>query len=238
MALQGTGVMAFWNNVVDGGHEEFVEWHVLEHIPERVGITGFMRGRRYVAIEGSPSYFNFYETKDPSVLSSPAYLERLNAPTDWTRANLARFRDSNRTLCAVAASLGRGDGACIETLRLSAAVDRDAFVAALSGNLLPEILRERGIVAVHLLEGLIAASRAGTAEKSLRSQPDQVADWVVLVEAIDADALTAARKGAAGNAAFHRAGAAQGMLRGIYQLQFSLDRTDLDRGSTAPLRWA
>ncbi len=237
MALLGSGVMTFWNNIAEGGDREFVEWHVLEHIPERVGIKGFVRGRRYVAVDGSPAYFNFYETDDPDVLSSPAYLERLNAPTDWTRHNLGQFRDSNRTLCSVAASLGRGEGAAIETLQLKTDADAKAFKAALSGTVLPAILGEHGIIGVHLLEGLTAASKAGTAEKALRSQPDQVADWVVLIEAVDADALRAARQGAASNSAFQKAGASGDMLRGIYRLQYSLGSNEIERGATAPLRW-
>lgn len=237
MALLGSGVMAFWNNIAEGGDQEFVEWHVLEHIPERVGIAGFVRGRRYVAVDGKPTYFNFYETADPGVLSSPAYHARLNAPTDWTRRNLGSFRDSNRTLCSVAASLGRGEGAAIETLQLKTDADPAAFKSALSGTVLPAILLEKGIVAAHLLEGLADASRAGTAEKSLRSQPDQVADWVVLIEAVDAKALKAARNAAASDDAFRKAGAKNDILRGIYALQFSLGRTEMDRGATAPLRW-
>ncbi len=238
MALLGSGVMTFWNNIAEGGDEEFVEWHVLEHIPERVGIQGFVRGRRYIAVDGGkPSYFNFYETADPDVLSSPGYLERLNAPSDWTRKNLGQFRDSNRTLCSVAASLGRGEGAAMETVQLKTDKDPQAFKAALSGTVLPAILTARGIIGVHLLEGLTAASKAGTAEKKLRSQPDQVADWVVLIEAVEADALKAARSGASSNAAFQKAGATSDMLRGIYRLQNSLGRNEMDRGATAPLQW-
>lgn len=237
MALLGSGVMTFWNNIAEGGDEDFLEWHILEHIPERVGIPGFVRGRRYNAVDGKPSYFNFYETTDADVLTSQAYLDRLNAPTEWTKKSLGQFRDSNRTLCSVAASLGRGEGPAIETVQLKTDKDAEAFKAELINSVLPAILVERGVIGVHLLEGLTAASKAGTAEKKLRSQPDQVADWVVLIEATEPEALQAARKGAASDAAFQKAGAAGDALRGIYRLHYSLARNEIDMGASAPVRW-
>lgn len=238
MALLGSGVLAIWNGVEAGADDDFIEWHVLEHIPERVGVPGFLRGRRYVAVDGHPRYFNFYETADPSVLTSEAYRQRLDDPTDWTRRNIARFRDTCRTICSVAASLGRGEGAWIETLRLSAGADADAFRAELSGSVLPSVLAQPGLIGVHLLEGETAASQSGSAEKKLRGQPDQIADWVVLIEAAEADALTAVRESAANEAAFRRAGARPELVRGIYRLQYGLTKAELQLGPTAPDRWS
>ena len=62
-----------WDDIVISGLAEFVRWHIREHIPERVGLPGFLRGRRYVAYQGHPKYFNFYETETPQTLESPAY---------------------------------------------------------------------------------------------------------------------------------------------------------------------
>jgi hypothetical protein len=36
MALLGRGVLAIWNGIAAGYEGEFLEWHVKEHIPERV----------------------------------------------------------------------------------------------------------------------------------------------------------------------------------------------------------
>ena len=119
MALAGQGVLAIWNGIADEAEADFVAWHVREHIPERVAVPGFLRGRRYVAEAGAPKYFNFYETETPETLVAPAYLERLNAPSDWTRRVVRHFRDTSRTVCSVAASLGTGDGAFVGTVRLT-----------------------------------------------------------------------------------------------------------------------
>ena len=97
--LLGQGVLAIWNGISPEAEDDFVAWHVREYIPERVSLPGFLRGRRFVSIDGSPKYFNYYETTSVADLSSHAYLERLNAPTDWTRRVVGHFTDTSRTLC-------------------------------------------------------------------------------------------------------------------------------------------
>lgn len=57
MGLLGKGVLAIWNGIAPEAEEDFVAWHVREHIPERVALSGFLRGRRYVALDGFPKYF-------------------------------------------------------------------------------------------------------------------------------------------------------------------------------------
>lgn len=227
MALLGKGVLAIWNGIAPGGEDEFVAWHVREHIPERVGIAGFLRGRRYVAIEGKPKFFNFYETETPQVLTSPAYLARLNAPSDWTRLTIATFLDTTRTVCDVVQSLGYGEGAWIEALRFSTDTPGRQVVQALAGAVLPGLREQPGIVGVHLLEGRIEASQGSTTEKQLRKQPDRVVGAVLLIEAIDAECLAAARATIASDTAIAASGAGRGFEAGRYRLQFGLRHAEL-----------
>lgn len=228
MALLGTGVLAIWNGIAASADDDFVAWHVREHIPERVGLPGFLRGRRYVAIDGKPKYFNFYETADLSALTSEAYRARLNAPTEWTRRVIAQFTGTSRTACDLAASFGRGEGAWIETIRLSAAADASAFKAAIAEKILRPASEAPGIVGAHLLQGQQTASAGDTTEKKLRVQPDQVADWVVLIEGIEQDAISAIRRDVASNDALTHQGAKPPIERGLYRLQFALTKAELD----------
>jgi hypothetical protein len=222
MALLGTGVLAIWNGIDPVADADFVAWHVREHIPERVGLPGFLRGRRYVALDGAPAYFNFYETTSPAALTSPEYHARLNAPTPWTKRVVQHFRDTSRTVCDVAVSLGVGDGAWVETIRLRPATATPDFAAHLAVNILQPALEAPGIVAIHLLQGRPSDSTGGTAEKALRSQPDQLADWIMLIEAVDAEPLQALRTGPAATAALERHGVASDPDRGLYRLQYAL----------------
>ena len=45
MPLLGSGVLAIWNGIDPEAEAEFVEWHVREHIPERVARKA-IRGHR------------------------------------------------------------------------------------------------------------------------------------------------------------------------------------------------
>lgn len=228
MALAGKGVLAIWNGIAAEAEADFAAWHMREHIPERVGVPGFLRGRRYVAERGSPKYFNFYETEVPETLTSPAYVERLNAPSDWTKSVVRHFRDTSRTICAVVAGRGLGDGAFIATLRLSPRAELAAFLPRMQERI-EALIGAPAIVAVHLLEGQGGGGNGQTAEKELRGHPDATADWILLVEAADLALLESALERHASAVAFDEIAAAFEPERdcGIYRLQFGLARNQL-----------
>jgi len=103
-----TGLMAFWADIDADYLLQFQEWHTCEHVPERVSIPGFLRGRRYRAGDGSPHFLMMYETETPEVLASDANLAALNAPTGWTREALTHFRAPSRNIYSRVASAGAG----------------------------------------------------------------------------------------------------------------------------------
>jgi hypothetical protein len=223
MTLLGRGFLAIWNDVAEGSDAEVDQWYIREHAPERVGLPGFLRGRRFVAIDGRPKYFTLYETESAKVLASPSYLARLNDPTPWSRKALQLFRNTNRTACDLTRSLGQGTGGVMATLRLASAPARDAALRTwLSDSALPATVAEPGVVAVALGEADLSATRVPTAERSLRDRDDEVAAWVVLVEGIDAESVEAAVTRHLGHAALERAGAAPGSIPGHYCLQYAL----------------
>jgi hypothetical protein len=227
MALIGKGVLAIWNGIAPRAEDEFVAWHVREHIPERVGLPGFLRGRRYVAVDGHPKYFNFYETETAADLSSPAYQARLNAPSDWTKAVVAHFTDTSRTVCDVAWSLGMGEGGWIEAIVLETTATAEAFQAAMRARLDGVAATSPGIVGLHLLQGQVSAGQGDTAEKKLRGTPDKVAAWILLVEATRPEAIAAFRSDVGSAAALIGCGAQDRIERGLYQIQFALTKSEL-----------
>ena len=87
---------------------QFYAWHLHEHMPERVGIPGFRRGRRYIAADAAthPEFFTLYEADTMRVLQG-----RITRPAERAdrrgrsarprasatrRARIARVRDSTR----------------------------------------------------------------------------------------------------------------------------------------------
>jgi hypothetical protein len=223
MSLLGSAILAFWADVDASGEADYNDWHTREHMPERCGVPGFLRGRRYVAVAAAPKYFMMYETETLETLASPAYVERLNNPTPWTRKCLALFRNSNRTACRNTLSIGRGIGGAIATIRLGPAPGREAALRReLVTEALPKLLERPGISAAHLCEADIETTTVKTAEKSIRDRPDEVARWVLLVEGIDAAIVQRACAEALGATALESRGAEPGAITGVYALHYVL----------------
>jgi hypothetical protein len=228
LSLLGKGVLAIWNGIDPKAESEFVKWHVAEHIPERVGLPGFLRGRRYVAVDGNPKFFNFYETRAPSDLSSPVYRGRLDEPTAWTKSVVRFFQDTSRTICEVSTTLGCGEGAFLEAVRLDTGIDADRFKMLLTSQVLRPASCQAGVVGVHLLQGQNAPAAGATAESQLRGAPDEVAPWVLLIEAVEPNVIHALRQNIVHETALRSAGVEHEIKRGMYALQFSLTKAELE----------
>ncbi len=227
MALLGKGLLAIWNDITDSAEAEFVRWHIREHIPERVALPGFLRGRRYVAHKGHPKYFNFYETETPQTLDSPVYRARLNAPTPWTQAVITEFRDTSRTICEVVLSLGAGEGAWIETIQIGAVSDAAAFSHGMVSTLMRDISGRDGIVGVHFLCGVEGQGNVSTAESNLRNRPDAKCEWILLVEAVENVFLEALHEEPCPDEALRRLSPGATVERGVYRFQYGLSGTGL-----------
>ncbi|MEO8305440.1 MAG: hypothetical protein ABI724_15085 [Betaproteobacteria bacterium] len=183
MRLAGMGAVPIWHDLVPEAKREFYEWHNREHMPERVGIPGFRRGRRYVALRGAPEFFNPYEADSAEVLAGQDYVNRLNAPTEWTRRVVPHLRNVARSICRVAHTSGVGSGGVMLTIRFDiGAAHRAHAVQALSRDLLPPFVFRPGVSGVHLLLADEAVSKVETAEKKARADATDVPTWVILVE--------------------------------------------------------
>ena len=186
MSLAGQGAVAIWHDIAAEGRRDFYAWHGREHMPERAGIPGFLRGRRYVAVDGVPEFFNLYETVSRFTVSGADYQARLNAPTPWTSATVQHFRNVARSLCAVAASFGEGNGGLIATFRYAIAEqDEDTHRRRLSDSVLPALGHAPGVAGCHLLVADEAASAVATAESRVRAEANRIPRWIVLIESWD-----------------------------------------------------
>jgi hypothetical protein len=183
MSLAGEGAVAIWHDVAPEGRAEFYAWHGEEHMPERVGIPGFLRGRRYVAIDADLEFFNLYEAQSLEVLKGQDYTARVNAPTPWTFSAVKHFRSVARAICRVSHTSGPAQGGLIATLRYAVPDNiASAHKAALLRGLVPDLLATRGVAGVHLLTADAQASGAATAEQKARGVANAVPSWVLLLE--------------------------------------------------------
>jgi hypothetical protein len=97
----------------------------------------------------------------------------------------------------------------------------------MASGLLTEIAKQRGVSAVHLLRGVPEANKADTAEKAMRGVRDKEAQWILLVETVTQQAALDLRNTLTGDDSLTQAGAAGKPMRGLYQLDYALARTDL-----------
>ena len=219
MSLNGSGVVAIWHDLLPEAKDEFYEWHNREHMAERLGIPGFRRGRRYIALQGAPEYFNLYEADSPEVLLGQDYLQRLNAPTRWTQQVVASFRNVSRAICRVLYSGGVGQGAVMLTLRFDVAAPAHAEVARLlRQQLLPVIVDLRGVAGVHLCRADEAGSTIETVEKAARDSATLIPHWILMVEGISARAVEDAAKQMTAMLAQHPA--VRGLGQDVYLLEY------------------
>jgi hypothetical protein len=193
MSLAGKGVIAIWQDLVPELKQEYREWHNRQHVPERLSIPGFRRARRFVAIEGGPEFYTLYEADGPEDVSGPAYLERLNAPTEWTRKIMPAFRNMARSVCRVAYSAGVGEGGFMVTCRFGFPPGKESqAIGELQYRLLPSLCEHRGIAGVHFCLADESASGIQTFEKKFRAADDLVAPCVVMIEGSSVASVRAA----------------------------------------------
>lgn len=185
--------LAIWHDIDPAMEPEWHRWHTYEHLPERVGVPGFLAGRRYMSDDAPlQRCFTLYEGAELSTFNSPAYLERLNNPTPWTRRMSPAFRAFMRGACRVVATAGHENGYSGAVLTIRLAPDGEANEAE-AGALVERIAAVDGVTGAHL--GLCAqdVTRVDTNERRMRSATgEQAFDGVVVVEGFDKAGLAAA----------------------------------------------
>jgi hypothetical protein len=196
--LLGKAAVAMWWDISPEARSEFEHWHSSEHMPERLAIPGFLRGTRWIALSGEPSYFVLYEAAELSTITSGAYLERLNNPTPWSRRMMPEHRNMARSLCLVRAAYGAGLPYAMATVRFSGAA--------------PSLPKAKAVTSAALLESQIVQG-GPTAEQKIRGG-DAAADRVLLIGGYDAEAVSGAARGLA----------LPGATLGLYRVSYSLSK--------------
>lgn len=230
MALCGEGAVCIWNDISEGDLIEFYAWHNEEHMPERVGIPGFRRGRRYRAAdtETTPLFFTLYETTTPEVTTGQDYLNRLNAPTPWTQRITQTFRNTFRALTRVKVSLGPGCGGALATFRMTLADEvRQEFERKLADDVLPELARMPLICGAHLCMTDMSASASRTAETHDRTDIMEPPNTSILIEGCNNEAVKSCRDALGASAVFANG---QTSESGVYVLEYTRLKTAVAPG--------
>ncbi len=217
--LAGEAVVAIWNGIAPEARAQFYDWHTNEHMPERVGIPGFRRGRRYIAANAdtAPEFFTLYEADTMQVLQGSDYANRLNNPTPGTRTTTAQFRDTARALSRVIVSHGPGLGGVLLTIRFDC---DEQHLPALRAMVRAAAQATR-VTGAHLCVGDGDASAIRTAETRDRTDIREPPNLFTMVEATDAEALADILQ----ERAMAGAGARGPFVRGLYRLEYVRNKT-------------
>lgn len=188
------GIVVIWNDILPEERHNFLDWHSREHIPERVSIPGFTQGQRWFNADSCPQYLTIYHTTDTSVLTSAAYLDRLNNPTPWTRRSVAAFRNTARAAGRLVWQSSGSSGGFVLTARLEVEHQAaEALAQHWSAGNLNTLAQAPGVARVMVALATPSASRLQTAERAVRSGDLREPALTVLVEGFDGvEALRAA----------------------------------------------
>ena len=161
MPLHGKGMLIVFNEVKARDERDFNEWYNREHIDERVNLPGFRRGRRYVAVRGSPKYLATYECDTVEDLATPGYLALLANQTPWTQAVMANFTQFNRLTLRVQVDLAHGVGGAVAAVRfVPDPRERKALVDWLHETALPKAIARPGMVGALAAENDLEVAHA------------------------------------------------------------------------------
>ncbi|MEM5327728.1 hypothetical protein VSR34_14125 [Paraburkholderia sp. JHI2823] len=162
--------------------ENFVVWHTREHLPERLDVQGFLRGRRFAREAAEPRYLILYDVTSLAILTQPDYIERLNDPTPWTRATLPTFQNGHRSAYQVIARNGQAEGACVMMMQLMPP-NPERVKREIELWVMDEGISHPGIVSIAFAIPDKGSSSLDT-EESRQSRNRSTDEWVILVEAI------------------------------------------------------
>ena len=219
MALLGKAALAMWWDVSADIRSEFENWHSHEHYRERLGIPGFLRANRWGQSDGGEGVFQMYELEAYEVLSSSAYLERLNAPTPWSSQMMPHHRNMVRSQCRVLESGGGSVARNALTVRFSPAAGQEEALRQSLRDSIAQWVDRPGCVGGHVLRHE-SPGIAMTREQTIRGG-DKTADWIFLAMGYDEQVLRQLAQTDLSEQAMRQRGAQAGTVTGLYTLSYS-----------------
>ena len=173
------GVLAIFNNVTPGREAEFEEWFQHEHLAERIAVPGFLLGRRFESVSGDRRFFIFYLTRSAEVLTSAAYLARVNNPTPMTRTVMSEvFRDMIRTVCHRTFVRGELRGSAAVTVRFDERPDETALRDSVE-----TLVRDRAIARGEIWSAVNVRELPASEEERLRGG-DRRVETCLMIETL------------------------------------------------------
>ena len=219
--LAGNAAVAIWNDITPELREDFLEWHPREHMVERLGIPGFLRGRRCVAVDATVEFFTMYEIENTGVLNSDVYRTRLNNPTPWSTKTLPGFFNNVRGACNIEFTAGPAMGGFLLTLRFEAEEGKSkALIEAVKRDVMPIVPEQPRVTGAHFIVNDVGLTggNAGMQRGRMILLPEQI----ILIEGSSAEGVRAAGDKLASDRRLVELGAKPEVIRDLFQLEYSI----------------
>jgi hypothetical protein len=218
--LAGRAVMINWSDVAKQDRPAYYEWHSREHMVGRVGIPGFQRGRRSIAVRAQRDFLMLYEVDELSVLTGAAYMAKANNPSALTRSTTKLISNSVRAMAKVELTLGIGQGGYLLTLRFDPGNSQEIELDRYLRTALPLISGMPGIVAAHFCSADKPASTLVPEER--KGRPTIIPNWIVILEGVSPETLEDACDAHLALETLRQHGSADSVERELYGVQITV----------------
>lgn len=191
--MSGSAFLALWNGLDrPAARDEYEAWHAMEHVPERVGLPGFLWGRRYVGGAGGDRYFTLYGLQGLDSLQTAGYADVIAHPTPWSERMRPRLSAFVRRPCDLVAVAGAATAAHLVTVR-AATTDLPGWSVA-ARQALAEA--EDGALLVRATAGAVPAALDLAYPVGGERLPDAIAGQTTVVLLAEHGTAEGARQGA------------------------------------------
>ena len=191
MTRQPGAFLALWNSISSPALQpEYETWHTMEHVPERVGLPGFIEASRYrswePAAHGTPLYFTCYWLDSLDALDSAPYRDVFTHPTPWSARMRTGLTDFFRLPCRLGGAVGPSSASQLCTLHLRGDA---AMMATALGAALNDLVARAAVVSAQW--GWVSASGDfPIANRATLGSSEQGSEAVVLLQGLDRSTLS------------------------------------------------
>jgi len=177
--------LALWNSIGSPQVQaEYETWHTFEHVPERVGLPGFLEARRYraheVSVDQPPHYFTCYWLAAIEALATPPYREVFSQPTPWSARMRTELRDFFRLPCTLSGAYGASTAAQLACVHFRGDA---ALFAAHAEAALAQLVDQAAVVCAHW--GTVAPAQDFPIANVAAPPAEGGTDFVVMLQGID-----------------------------------------------------
>ncbi len=193
MALEAQGVLLTWTEISADLEAEYHAWYNDKHLGQRLAMPGFLRCRRYAAVEGGPRYLATYETRTIEDLVSAPYLALIARPDAQDSRIMGAFTTLERLTCRITFDRRSGVGGALGVLRFfpppSAMVPLRRWLAE---DALPALTDRTGLLGAGLWENDLGIANGPARVPGLKLPTVTEPEWVIFAEGTDTETVAAA----------------------------------------------